>query len=208
MGSVWDSWGHVLTVWALAVPTVLATTVLLVRRRIGSGTPRRIALRHSIAEVGILTATLPWVWMILTPTTGERAVSLVPLRDLADTLSAAPTTALVQVGANLVLFVPLGFLLPLRFPRLSGALRMTGVGALLSATLEVAQYVLDLGRVSSVDDVLMNAAGAGVGALLATVHVARRESGYSHSDRVLTQLESVTSVGGRRAGTFGARDLE
>lgn len=169
MRSVWDSWGHVLIVWALAMPVVLAATALLVRWRLGAGTPRRIALRHSIAEIGVVAAILPWVWMILTPAAGDSEVSLVPLRDLAATLGAAPSTVVVQVGANLVLFVPLGFLLPLRFPRLSGVIRMTGVGALLSTTLEVAQYALDLGRVSSVDDVLMNAAGAGVGALLATV---------------------------------------
>lgn len=185
---MWASWGQVLIVWMVAVPALAAGTALLVRRRLRAGLPRRIALRYSIAEVGIVGATLPWVWMILTPTAGTRAVSLVPLRDLLDTLGAAPATAFVQVGANLVLFVPLGFLLPLRFPRVSGVGRMAAVGALVSATLEVLQYVLELGRVSSVDDVLLNAAGAGIGAALARRHVARRESGSSRSDRVLVRL--------------------
>ncbi|MEV0062270.1 VanZ family protein [Nocardia sp. NPDC050718] len=188
MGSVWASWGHVLIVWLVAVPALAAATALLIRRRLRAGLPRRQALRHSIAEVGILGATLPWVWMILTPAAGERAISAVPLRDLLDTLGAAPGTAVVQVGANLILFVPLGFLLPLRFPRLAGVLRMTAVGALVSTTLELLQYVLELGRVSSIDDVLLNAAGAGLGAALAAVHVARRESGSARSDRVLRRL--------------------
>ncbi|MFB7874391.1 VanZ family protein [Nocardia sp. NPDC056064] len=186
MGRVWESWGPVVIVWAVLVPVALAVTAGLVRRRIGHAMPRREALRRSIAEVGVLVGTLPWVWMILTPTGGERAVSLVPLRDLVDTLGAAPSTILVQVGANVAVFVPLGFLLPLRFPRWSSVARMTLVGAAASSVLEIAQYVLDLGRVSSIDDVLMNAAGAGLGAWLAAVHRARRRAGRSRSDRLLT----------------------
>ncbi|WP_336082631.1 VanZ family protein [Nocardia sp. SSK8] len=187
MGRVWESWGPVVLVWALLVPAGLIVIGALVRWRIGNAMPRREALRRSIAEVGAALGTLPWVWMILTPTGGERAVSLVPLRDLVDTLGAAPSTILVQVGANVAVFVPLGFLLPLRFPRWSSVARMTLVGAGTSATLELAQYVLDLGRVSSIDDVLMNAAGAGLGALLAAWHQRRRAAGLSHSDRLLTR---------------------
>ncbi|MFE3542630.1 VanZ family protein [Nocardia sp. NPDC059177] len=86
----------------------------------------------------------------------------------------------------------MGFLLPLRFPRLAGAARMTLIGAGLSATLEIAQYAFDLGRVSSIDDVLMNAAGAGLGALLAGTHHTRRTTGRSHSDRMLTRLGWAT----------------
>ncbi|MBW0274037.1 hypothetical protein ATM97_32490 [Nocardia sp. MH4] len=188
MGSVWTSWGHVLIAWTVAVPVLTAATALLVTRRLHAGLPRRLALRRSIAEVGIVGATLPWVWMILTPATGTRAVSLMPLRDLLDTLGAAPGTAFVQVGANLMVFLPLGFLLPLRFPRMSGVARMTAVGAVVSTALEILQYILDLGRVTSVDDVLLNAVGAGLGAWSAAVHVARRESGASRSDRVLVRL--------------------
>ncbi len=177
-----------MVVWALLVPVAVALTAGLTHWRIRTSMSRREALRRSIAEVGVLVGTLPWVWMILTPTGGERAVSLVPLRDLVDTLGAAPTTILVQVGANVAVFVPLGFLLPLRFPRWSSVVRMTLIGAGASAALEVAQYVLDLGRVSSIDDVLMNAAGAGLGALLAAAHRARRRAGRSRSDRLLTGL--------------------
>ncbi|MEV0292759.1 VanZ family protein [Nocardia sp. NPDC050710] len=188
MRQVWDSWGDVLVAWTLAVPLVVIAAGWLVRLRIGRGQPRGEALRSTIAELGILLGTLPWVWMILTPVHGERHVILLPLKDLIETLADASTNTVVQVGANLVLFVPLGFFLPLRFPRFAGVLRMMSVGAALSAALEIAQYVLDLGRYSSIDDVLMNAAGAGIGAYLARVHVARREAERSYSSRVLLRL--------------------
>lgn len=159
-------WGGVLTVWALALPVLAAGGWAALRWRVRRGVARDIALRHTLAEAGILGGTLPWIWMILTPTTGERLVSWVPLVDLAETLTDSATAAVVQVGANLVLFLPLGFLLPLRLPALAGAARLFAVGAVISGSLEIAQYALDLGRVSSVDDVLMNATGAAIGGWL------------------------------------------
>lgn len=119
-----------------------------------------------MAEAGILLGTLPWIWMILTPAHGERKVILMPLVDLIETLLEASTNTVVQVVANTILFIPLGFFLPRRFPWFGTVPRMLAVGALLSAGLETAQYVLDLGRWSSIDDVLMNATGAGIGAWL------------------------------------------
>ncbi|WP_253808775.1 VanZ family protein [Nocardia amikacinitolerans] len=188
MRQVWEAWGHVLTVWACAAPAVLAVIWWTARWRARRGQDRNIALRYTVAEVGLLAGTLPWIWMILTPVGGGGAISAVPLRDLVATLTDSPSSAFVQIGANTLLFVPLGFFLPLRLPRFAGALRMTLVGATVSAALEISQYVFDLGRVSSVDDVLMNAAGAGLGALLARTHVTRRETGRSHSDRLLLRL--------------------
>ncbi|MBB5917648.1 hypothetical protein BJY24_006560 [Nocardia transvalensis] len=169
MRQVWESWGPVLVVWAVGIALMPVVVALLARWQIRTDVPRRIAVRRSVIEVGVVAGTLPWAWMILTPTRGVRAVSLVPLRDIAATVGEVSVDTVVQIGANIAVFLPLGFLLPLRFPRFAGVLRMAVLGAVLSAALEVAQYVLDLGRVSSVDDVLMNAAGAGIGAALARV---------------------------------------
>ena len=59
----------------------------------------------------------------------------------------------------------LGFLVPLRFPALASVPRILALAAGCSVLVEAAQYVLRLDRVSSVDDVLLNAAGAGLAAL-------------------------------------------
>ncbi|MEV6276072.1 VanZ family protein [Nocardia sp. NPDC051832] len=188
MRQVWDSWGDVLVVWALAVPMLIVGAGLVFRARVRQGRAPEQAFRDTAAEAGILGGTLPWVWMILTPADGERQVILVPLRDLFETLTEASSNTVVQVTANMVLFLPLGFLLPLRFPRCAGVLRMTLVGAGLSASLEIAQYVLDLGRYTSIDDVLMNAAGAGIGAYLARSHSRRAAPDRSYSARILAKI--------------------
>lgn len=190
MREVWSSWGNVLVAWAIAVPIVFLGAWLLFRLRLRRGSSRPEALRFTVAEAGVLLGTLPWVWMILTPVDGERTVLPVPFRDLLETLGDTPMRAFVQVGANLIVFVPLGFFLPLRFPRLMGVWRMTLLGAVFSAVLETAQYVFDLGRFSSIDDVLMNAAGAGIGALILT-RVFLRRSCNSRARGVQGQVSTV-----------------
>ena len=133
----------------------------------GAGTAA--AWRMSLAEVGIVYGTVPWVWMILLP--GERAgavpgrLSLVPLRDLLTILADGPLTATGQVVGNLLVFAALGFFAPVRFAALASVPRILALAAGCSVLVEVAQYVLRLDRVSSVDDVLLNAAGAGLAAL-------------------------------------------
>ncbi|WP_067825837.1 VanZ family protein [Nocardia inohanensis] len=183
MRQVWDAWGSVLVVWALAVPVVAAGGFWLARWRIRRGRAREQAVRWTVAEAAILVGTLPWIWMILTPAHGERKVILIPLLDLFETLLEASSNTVVQVVANTILFIPLGFFLPRRFPWFATVPRMLAVGALLSAGLETAQYVLDLGRWSSIDDVLMNASGAGIGAWLSLRYSAQRPVAEGFGER-------------------------
>lgn len=128
------------------------------------------AWRRSLAEVGMVYGTVPWVWMIMLP--GGRAgdvagqVSLVPLRDLSAIFAAGPQTATGQVVGNLLVFAALGFLAPLRFAALASVPRVLALGVGCSVLVETAQYALRLDRVSSVDDVLLNAAGAALAALV------------------------------------------
>lgn len=165
---VWGEWGHVLRPALLGLVVALVVIRLLVRLRMLRGVPRQRAWRHSVAEVGMIAGTAPWVWMILTSRPGDRALSLVPFRDLAAQLGGPVAGVVVQVGGNLLVLAALGFFLPLRF-QLAPDARRRGVAVLarvavlaagVSATVEVLQYVLDLGRVASVDDVLVNTVGA------------------------------------------------
>jgi len=136
-------------VWALAR-----------RRRSGSGGP--VAWRMALAEVGMVYGTVPFLWMTMMPGPGAGIVagrvSLVPLRDLV-------TMGPIGIGGNLLVFAALGFFAPIRFAALASVPRVLALGAGCSVLVETAQYVLWLDRVSSVDDVLVNAVGAGLAAL-------------------------------------------
>jgi hypothetical protein len=132
----------------------------LARRRRAAGATS--AWRMSVAEVGMVYGTVPFVWMTMMPGEGAGVVpgrvSLVPLRDLV-------TMGPFGIVANLLIFAALGFFAPMRFAALASVPRVLALGAGCSALVEIAQYVLWLDRVSSVDDVLVNATGAALAAL-------------------------------------------
>ncbi|TCO62113.1 VanZ family protein [Actinocrispum wychmicini] len=171
----WHSWvgtvHGVVLITVAVLPLAVLAVWFLARRRSVTGTTPAWAWRMSLAEVGMVYGTVPWVWMIMLP--GGRAgavpgrVSVVPLRDLLAVLADGPLTATVQVVGNLLVFAALGFFGPLRFAALASVPRILALAAGCSVLVETAQYVLRLDRVSSVDDVLLNTAGAGLAALAA-----------------------------------------
>jgi glycopeptide antibiotics resistance protein len=103
--------------------------------------------------------------MTMLPSRQADRVSLVPLRDLVTIFAHGPLTAAVQIVGNLLVLAALRFLAPIRFAALASAPRILALAAACSILVETLQYVLGLGRVSSVDDVLLNTAGAGLAAL-------------------------------------------
>lgn len=71
-------------------------------------------------------------------------------------------TALKNIAGNVVMFVPLGLLLPLLFRRLRSAGALAWRVALISITIEVLQLPTRV-RATDVDDVFLNVAGALIG---------------------------------------------
>ncbi|MGW4111459.1 VanZ family protein [Actinosynnema sp. NPDC004786] len=93
------------------------------------------------------------------------------LDDIAAAGHSLTSPAFLQVALNVVLFVPLGFLLRYRFRR--GLPASTALGLLVSLAVEVTQGTAVFGlypcpyRIADVDDLITNTAGAVVGWLLA-----------------------------------------
>ena len=145
-----DRWGAVLAVTLIAVPAA-ALPVWLQRSRRGLGAP--------LLEAVLVLGTLPWLLMVLTPRGASRALDLVPFADLAGHLGTA--SAVEQIGGNLLVFAALGAAAPMRWPI---GWRVVALAAAGSVAIEIAQFVLAIGRVSSVDDVLLNVVGAALAA--------------------------------------------
>ncbi|MGI5236882.1 VanZ family protein [Dactylosporangium sp. CA-139066] len=128
--------------------------------------------RRRLGLYGTIAGTAPWVVLILIPTSAPRRINLNPVRGLEGVLLNDPRDAVIQMGGNLAVFAAFGVFAPMRW-RL-GVWAVTGLAALSSAVLETLQYVLDLGRVTALDDVIVNAAGALIATLLARRwHLAR-----------------------------------
>ncbi|WP_354644197.1 VanZ family protein [Kitasatospora camelliae] len=150
-----DTFNGVVLMTLVALPLALLVVGALARRRRAAGVAS--PWRMSLAEVGMVHGTVPFLWMTMMPGAGAGTVpgrvSLVPLRDLA-------TMGPLGTVGNLLVFAALGFFAPMRFAALASVPRILALGAGCSVLVETAQYVLRLDRVSSVDDVLVNAAGA------------------------------------------------
>lgn len=150
-----DTFNGVLLMMLVALPLAALVVWALARRRRAASVAS--AWRTSLAEVGMVYGTVPMVWLTLMPGPGVGIVpgrlSLIPLRDLV-------TMGPVGIVGNLLIFAALGFFAPMRYATLASVPRILALGAGCSALVEAAQYVFQLDRVSSVDDVLVNAAGA------------------------------------------------
>ncbi|WP_371667125.1 VanZ family protein [Streptomyces sp. NBC_00289] len=156
----YDTFNGVVLMTLVALPVAVLVAWVLARCRRAAGDTS--AWRMSLAEVGMVHGTVPFVWMTMMPGAGAGTVparvSLVPLRDLV-------TMGPPGIVGNLLVFAALGFFAPMRFSALASVPRILALGAGCSVLVETAQYVLRLDRVSSVDDVLVNAAGAVLAAL-------------------------------------------
>ncbi|MCX5399129.1 VanZ family protein [Streptomyces sp. NBC_00102] len=150
-----DTFNGVVLMTLVLLPVAVLVAWALARRRRAAGVPG--AWRTSLAEVGMVHGTVPFLWLTMMPGAMAGQVpgrfSLVPLRDLA-------TMGALGIVGNLLVFASLGFFAPLRFAAMASAARVLALGAGCSVLVEILQYVLRLDRVSSVDDVLVNTAGA------------------------------------------------
>ncbi|GGU15122.1 VanZ family protein [Streptomyces coeruleorubidus] len=155
-----DTFNGVVLMTLVALPLAALVVWALARRRRAAGVTS--AWRRSLAEVGMVHGTVPFLWLTMMPGGGAGTVparvSLVPLRDLI-------TMGPLGIAGNLLIFAALGFFAPMRFAALASVPRILALGAGCSVLVETAQYVLRLDRVSSVDDVLVNATGAVLAAL-------------------------------------------
>jgi hypothetical protein len=151
-------WRIELSIGAVITVAAFLAVVWARRRRWLRTVDSPLAYRYALAEAGALVGTVPWLVMTMWPDpVAPSRLSLVPVRDL---LSLDPSAVPVQVGGNLMVFAALGFCLPLRWPGFASPARVFALAVAGSVAIEVTQYVLDLGRVSAVDDVLVNACGA------------------------------------------------
>jgi glycopeptide antibiotics resistance protein len=120
--------------------------------------------RTRLLDAAILVGTVPMVALVMYPhREGSRKLFLVPFEDLVGQFRVGLGYAALQIGGNLLVFAAFGFFGPIRWRlRLVG---VTVIAAMASAVLEALQYLTQSNRVTSVDDVLVNAAGAALFAL-------------------------------------------
>jgi len=141
-----------------------------------------VAIGGWIAFVILLTVPgNPWE-----PVSEERVLHAIPFEELVEEYhddDPDVLTVVAEMAANLLLLLPLGVLVPLRWPAMAGIGRVLAGAVLFSLTIEALQFGLGLGRRSSATDVLLNTVGAGLGFVTFVVVWRRRRSGMSSIPR-------------------------
>jgi glycopeptide antibiotics resistance protein len=177
---LWRSVHPLLPLIPLGLILVAITIVLLARFRVRRGTPRRTAMFSATFDVTLLASIITILILTLPPSiTTQRTVSLVPFAELR---RAVGDFGVGEIIGNALMFVPVGFLAPLRWHRLDSPLRILAASTAFSIAIETLQFILPSGRQSSLTDVVMNAVGAMAGyALMIAIRSAVRSTTNSEA---------------------------
>lgn len=166
----------------VAVLGILVFGLLAVRRR-RAGAPTASVLQWLLFATYLLLVAVV-VLFPLRVSAGLRAddavwdyatfirdwVNLVPFATVGDLLDrSSPTQAMRQLGGNILLLLPLGFLVPLRYPRFRGLWPILLLAVVSAVGIECVQYLARVARLSlrsvDVDDAMLNIVGAMIGYL-------------------------------------------
>lgn len=116
-----------------------------------------------------MTATIVGMILVTLMPTGysNDMVQLVPFESIMETWELATTRAIINsLLLNVMLFVPFGFFLYLLIRR---ELLTTVLACITSIVIEMMQYILPIGRVTNIDDVILNTIGGIIGMLLGVI---------------------------------------
>lgn len=158
---------------ALLAVTGVAGIVLAVRGSLASRSSRGpdSSRGNRVAIAVFLAAWLAGLlFMTLRPSSGRGSLlNLVPF-------SFEGPGAVVDAVLNVGVFMPLGLLLAAAAVRFPVALL---IGLLLSVTIELSQFVVQVGRTSDINDLITNTTGTVLGWALgaAVMHIRRRVDG-------------------------------
>lgn len=172
MSRAWDVAGYTPVIIAMLVAAAL--TLIVARISVARGGARH-GLRATMWAMLVATAGVILVatvgFSVGDAEAGSR-VNLHPLVEIRRGLkSSASDMAMANLYGNIAMFVPLGVLLVWLWtsPLIARIIMATMAGAGLSLVIELTQ--LTLRRVADIDDIILNASGALLGAVAAALVV-------------------------------------
>ncbi|RSM79168.1 VanZ family protein [Amycolatopsis sp. WAC 01375] len=165
MGELLRAFGAMIPLTITAIPyALLGWPLLAAHRRRRRQTDRFCASATAAVDMTLALGCFLVLCLVTMPVTGAQGsrLSLEPGTDLRLVLSDSAN--LWQALGNVLMLSPLGALLPVRSRRLRSLFRIA-LGALaVSVLVEGTQYLIQAGRVTSIDDILLNTLGAVAGA--------------------------------------------
>lgn len=167
MEQVWRSVQPLLLLIPLGLVAVAVATGVIGLVRVRRGTAAPTAFWTAAVDVTLVASVVSVLILTLPPSIrAPRTVNLAPFAELRHTVGDNGAS---QLLGNAILFVPLGFLAPLKWRRLDAIAAIALASLAGSLLIETLQFVLPTGRQSSVTDIIMNVLGALTGYLLMVV---------------------------------------
>ena len=163
-----------LHVWALPVLALICALPWAVIRLVMGRPTRRVVIEALFAGyMGLLLYVVFYPRLPVRPDDAGffwASVNLVPAHTVVGIIRDFPGLVILQLLDNVVMFVPLGFFLPLLSTRCRRFTMTAAVGLSVSAGIELVQLAMLLTLISrrsfDVDDVILNVTGACLGYLL------------------------------------------
>ena len=164
-------------------------------------THRKDTKMLSVYNIGLIIFSISIVIVFsltgISPTSGLHTdirideINLVPFASIAVTLKGMePVYILINILGNILMFAPLGFLIPLLFPNYRSFKKTVLVGFLTSLLIECTQLFLIRG--TDIDDLLLNTLGAMLGYLV-----------YIVFKKLISKLhQTISFESDKTAGTF------
>ncbi|WP_078554389.1 VanZ family protein [Bacillus alkalicellulosilyticus] len=168
MEQLWRAFSQVIPLFLICIPFVIFVGWFLYYRKIKIGEEKKTAFLYSIINMFLLLSILGILMVTMLPGSLS-GIQLVPLVSSIDVLfnSVHYTVPIRVLGFNVVLFIPFGVFMAIRmFSKSQVILLTTLIGMLLSIIIEVLQYALAIGRISNIDDVILNSFGTFLGAII------------------------------------------
>lgn len=198
----------------VAVATVYAPIFFLLKKRIS--VKRQLSfvlLAGSIVVVLIATifTTVRWGGLSLQwPNLFQ--INIIPFAWLLEPYAMGMRATFTQLAANILLFVPLGFLFPIVFAKFRTVLATMTVVFFFSLSIEICQ--LFIGRSADIDDLITNTIGGGLGYLIFTCchRTLQAKSSITHSTiyqfpYFAVVADTVTLISGRYSDTIKESEL-
>lgn len=170
MTQAWRAFADVIPLVAAAVVIAVPAVILRSRQRVRAGDSWRSATTTVSVNASGVVVMLAVLGITLEPLAvgAPGTANWMPFATIIDqaTSQIDASVAFRNVGLNVVLFVPVGFVwtwAAVRAGRPWTTALLAGIG--LSLLVELVQLVAPLGRAVDVDDVLLNSLGTLLGAL-------------------------------------------
>lgn len=117
----------------------------------------------SFSLIIVLTLLYPMPTSIGTTKEIGLANNFIPFFVIRELITLYPFSySMYNIIGNIMLFVPLGFILPIKFKRINNCVRDVLVGFIFSVFVELAQLILPF-RQTDIDDVMLNTVGTAIG---------------------------------------------